>query len=124
MATRKDVQRLRDQAAKLLAEIERLQGLPDDESSEHNVEVTQAQKDRRGAGVAKARAKGPIATAIANSKWRSVSRYAKARAHVSQPALSRYITGSLECPPEVADRVHEDFPHLTDSDWPKPPRRH
>ena len=104
------------------AELER-KSLQTTALSEHNLGVTQAQKDRRGAGVAKARAKGPIATAIANSRWRSVTRYAKARARVSQPALSRYISGSLACPPEVADRVREDFPHLTDLDWPKPPHR-
>lgn len=83
------------------------------------------QRARRGrrAAEGKAAVSGhPVALAIVASRWRNQTRYALERLKISQPALSRYINGSLETPAEVADAVKADF-GLDDRVWPRPPRR-
>ena len=90
-----------------------------------DVTALQRQRQRRGAAIARvwaARSGHPVALAICASKYGSVSGYARRRLRISQPALSRYLGGSLECPPEVADWVHYDF-GLGDGVWARPPRR-
>ena len=87
--------------------------------------VTDAQLARRGASVARAAAVKsghPVALAIAASPWKTLTKYASQRLRKSQAALSRYILGTLETPPEVADQVRRDF-GLGDDVWPRPPRR-
>ena len=83
--------------------------------------VTAAQLKRRGAAVARgwaAKGGSPVSIAIASSKWGNLTRYAKERLKISQPALSRYISGGLPCPRFVAAAVKADF-DLDDSVWPK-----
>jgi hypothetical protein len=99
------------------AEMERLvrsRGLPSGNNPRmiSGEKVTAAQLKRRGAAVARGRAaKGgrPVAIAITSSEWGNITRYAKERLRISQPALSRYIRGSLPCPRFVADAVKADF---------------
>jgi len=105
----------------LTGAIERLR-LPEPESSGNQVDVTKAQKQRRGEAVARAKAKHPVALAIVASQYKTMTAYARRRLRISQPALSRYIRGDLDCPPEVADKVREDF-GLGDGVWKRPPRR-
>lgn len=81
--------------------------------------MTEAQTTRRGQAVAKARAKkngSPVALAISASPWKNQTEYARALG-ISQPGLSRYISGSLPCPRNIADRVKADF-GLGDDVWP------
>jgi hypothetical protein len=83
--------------------------------------VTAAQLKRRGAAVARGwAAKGGslVSKAITSSDYKTLSRYAKERLKISQPALSRYISGSLACPQFVADAVKQDF-GLDHRVWPK-----
>ncbi len=87
-------------------------------------DVTSAQIQRRGDAIARSRAErsgNPIALAIAASKWRSITKYAR-HLRIAQPTLSRYLSGILDVPPEIADRVFADF-GLGDDAWPRPPRR-
>jgi hypothetical protein len=130
---RTEAQRVREMAelqARALEELATLQetnaaamaALRAEESTGNNVQVTKAQKARRGESVARTRAKHPVAVAIVGSDWKTTTAYARRRLRVSQPAFSRYLTGGLECPPEVADKVREDF-GLGDDVWIRPPRR-
>jgi hypothetical protein len=53
-----------------------------------------------------------VALAIVGDKrWETITAYAS---HIkkSQGALSRYMNGSLPCPPEVNEAVLRDFPAL------------
>lgn len=74
--------------------------------------VTTSQLKRRGAAVARgwaAKGGSPVAAAITASDYKTLTRYAKDRLGISQPALSRYISGGLPCPRFVADAVKDDF---------------
>lgn len=74
-------------------------------------EVTSAQLERRGAAVARAKAKksgSPVALAIVASSWKNQETYAK-RCGCTQGTLSKYIRGVLPAPRSVADRVLADF---------------
>ena len=74
--------------------------------------MTDAQLKRRGSAIARGWAKKsghPVGMAITHSKWKSTTRYATDRLDISQPALSRYMSGGLPCPRRVADRVKADF---------------
>lgn len=84
--------------------------------------MTKVQRDRRGNAIARAVATSTLARKIVDSQWLTLTRYAKERLFISQPALSRYMNGSLETPAEVADQVYHDF-GLTDRVWPRPPSR-
>jgi hypothetical protein len=91
-------------------------------AGDNNLSMTRTQRERRGRAVAKARADGLVAKAIVASRWKTASAYAR-KLGLSQPALSRYITGSLACPAEVDRAVRRDFPALATADakdlWPK-----
>jgi hypothetical protein len=81
-------------------------------------EVTRAQSKRRGRAIAKGKATSVIAKAIAkDDRWGSLTKYAK-HLRISQPALSRYLSGDLDVPPEVAAAVLADFGLDADA-WPK-----
>jgi len=88
------------------------------------IDVTKAQSRRRGRAIAKGKAAertdgAAIAQAIAkDSRWGSLTKYAKARLRISQPALSRYLGGGLDVPPEVIAAVQADF-GLGAEHWPK-----
>ncbi len=91
----------------------------------NNITVTRAQQKRRGEAVARGKAKksgSPVAIVIAVSRWKNQTRYASERLRTTQSSLSKYVSGVLECPPEVADKVRDDF-GLGDDVWPRPPRR-
>jgi hypothetical protein len=89
-------------------------------------DVTRAQSKRRGLAIARGKADDrehsggrAIAQAIAaDPRWGSLTRYAKSRLRISQPALSRYLSGDLDVPPEVAAAVLADFGLDRDA-WPK-----
>lgn len=77
--------------------------------------VTKAQKRRRGLAIAAGKAADrtagrDIAEAItADKRWGSLTAYAKRRLRISQPALSRYLSGDLDVPDEVRAAVLQDF---------------
>lgn len=84
--------------------------------------MTKEQEWRRANAVARAYAKHPVAIAIVGSAWRSCTHYAESRLGISQSTFSRYLSGKLDTPPEVADWVFKDFA-LDDRVWKRPPRR-
>lgn len=82
----------------------------------HSIAIARALHPGRG------RRRSAVALAIVSSDWRTITRYARERLGVSQPALSMYMSGDRMVPPEVADCVRGDF-GLGDEAWPCPPRR-
>lgn len=88
-------------------------------------DVERTEEARRSHSLAKYRAKRnkhPLPSLLVLSKWKTITTYAEERLNRSQAALSRYMSGTLPTPPEVADQVFADF-GLKDDCWPKPPER-
>ena len=90
--------------------------------SEHPTQihgVTQAQIDRRGRAIARAKAgTDRLLLAIVKSQWKTQGRYATERLGVTAASLSAYRKGITPTPRGVADAAKADF-GIGDAYWPK-----
>lgn len=105
-------------------ELERLAGgKPVDETLhvDDNRDMTASQLARRGRAVARTRADNALMVAIcADKRWGSSAVYAKKRLGVHPSSLTRYMSGEVPPPQEVAKKVATDFPGIAWT-WPKTP---
>src|SRR5688500_16371430 len=76
-------------------------------------EMTPTRLSQRGRRIAAGHAgDNVLLLAISKSRWGSMTNYARKRLKIAPSTLSQYMSGKVEAPADVAEKVAGDFPDV------------